>query len=256
MKKYGLELETWMWGLAMLRFGFWYLEIFKNIYIIVLFIYFWLRLLLCGLSPSGGEQGPLSSCGARASHCGVFSCWAGAEHAGFSGCGVRAQSLRFPGSRAQAYSCGAWTWLLCCMWNLPGPGIEPMLPALAGGFFTTEPPGKPWRWVLNDETGMISGTILLLTSGDGARQTEKVLRYTNCHLNTIPTQSLPLLASPHSLGLEILFIYSFGCARSSLQHAGSFSCGTWDLFPDEGWNPGPLHWECGVCHWTTKEVPL
>ena len=26
---------------------------------------------------------------------------------------------------------------------LPGPGIEPASPALAGGFFTTEPPGKP-----------------------------------------------------------------------------------------------------------------
>ena len=26
--------------------------------------------------------------------------------------------------------------------NLPDPGIEPMSPALAGGFFTTEPPGK------------------------------------------------------------------------------------------------------------------
>ena len=27
--------------------------------------------------------------------------------------------------------------------NLPGPGIEPASPALAGGFFTSEPPGKP-----------------------------------------------------------------------------------------------------------------
>ena len=28
------------------------------------------------------------------------------------------------------------------MWSLPGPGIEPMSPALAGGFLTTGPPGK------------------------------------------------------------------------------------------------------------------
>ena len=27
--------------------------------------------------------------------------------------------------------------------DLPDPGIEPMSPALASGFFTTEPPGKP-----------------------------------------------------------------------------------------------------------------
>ena len=31
--------------------------------------------------------------------------------------------------------------------GLPNPGIEPMLPALAGGFFTTEPPGKPPQMV-------------------------------------------------------------------------------------------------------------
>ena len=29
------------------------------------------------------------------------------------------------------------------MWNLPGPGLEPVSPALAGGFLTTAPPGKP-----------------------------------------------------------------------------------------------------------------
>ena len=29
------------------------------------------------------------------------------------------------------------------MWDLPKPGMEPVSPALAGQFFTTEPPGKP-----------------------------------------------------------------------------------------------------------------
>ena len=28
------------------------------------------------------------------------------------------------------------------MWDLPGPRLEPMSPALTGGFLTTEPPGK------------------------------------------------------------------------------------------------------------------
>ena len=28
------------------------------------------------------------------------------------------------------------------MWNFSGPGMEPVCPALGGGFFTTEPPGK------------------------------------------------------------------------------------------------------------------
>ena len=29
------------------------------------------------------------------------------------------------------------------MWDLLGPGLEPVSPALAGGFLTTEPAGKP-----------------------------------------------------------------------------------------------------------------
>ena len=28
--------------------------------------------------------------------------------------------------------------------DIPNPRIKPMSPALAGRFFTTEPPGKPW----------------------------------------------------------------------------------------------------------------
>ena len=28
------------------------------------------------------------------------------------------------------------------MWDLPGPGLKPVSPALAGGFLTTAPPGK------------------------------------------------------------------------------------------------------------------
>ena len=28
------------------------------------------------------------------------------------------------------------------MWDLPGPGLEPVSPALAGGFLTIAPPGK------------------------------------------------------------------------------------------------------------------
>ena len=39
------------------------------------------------------------------------------------------------------------------MWDLPGPGLKPVSPALAGGFLTTAPPGKSLarhlypRWV-------------------------------------------------------------------------------------------------------------
>ena len=39
-------------------------------------------------------------------------------------------------------SCDAWVQLLCGMWDLPRSGMKPSSPALAGGFFTTEPPGS------------------------------------------------------------------------------------------------------------------
>ena len=38
--------------------------------------------------------------------------------------------------------------LLPGMWDLSGPGIEPMSPALAGGFFTTEPAGKTYLRII------------------------------------------------------------------------------------------------------------
>ena len=41
-------------------------------------------------------------------------------------------------------NCGSRAQLLRGMWDPPGPGLEPASPALAGGFSTTAPPGKPW----------------------------------------------------------------------------------------------------------------
>ena len=40
-------------------------------------------------------------------------------------------------------SYGSRAYLLCGMWDLPRPGLEPVSPALAGRFSTTAPPGKP-----------------------------------------------------------------------------------------------------------------
>lgn len=68
---------------------------------------FALALLSCG------EQGLLSSCGARASYCGGFSC-------------------RVPALVCWLSSCGAQAQLPCKMWDLPRAGIEPASHALAG----------------------------------------------------------------------------------------------------------------------------
>ena len=40
------------------------------------------------------------------------------------------------------------------MWDLPGPGLEPASPALAGGFLTTAPPGKP------EKISLVSTSVL------------------------------------------------------------------------------------------------
>ena len=79
------------------------------------------------------RAGATLCCSAWASHCGGFSC-------------CRARALGTWASVVVARrlsSCGAWALLLCGMWDLPGPGLEPVSPALAGGFLTTAPPGKP-----------------------------------------------------------------------------------------------------------------
>ena len=90
------------------------------------------------------QAGATLCCGAWASHCGGFSCcgawalgtWASIVVAhGLSSCGSQALEHRLS-------SCGAWAYLLCGTWDLPGPGLEPVSPALAGGFSTTMPPGK------------------------------------------------------------------------------------------------------------------
>ena len=82
--------------------------------------------MLCRCFSSCGEWGLLSSCVFRLLTA-VPSLVVG--HAGFSSCST----------------CGKRAQLLQGMCNLPGPGIKPTSLALAGRFFTTEPPGKPLR---------------------------------------------------------------------------------------------------------------
>ena len=41
-------------------------------------------------------------------------------------------------------NCGSRAQLLSGMWDLPRPGLEPVSPALTGGFLTTAPPGNPY----------------------------------------------------------------------------------------------------------------
>ena len=82
-----------------------------------------LFLAVCGLLCSG-----FSCCGARAP--GTRASVVAAR--GLSSCGSQALECRLS-------SCGSRAQLLCSMWDLPGPGLEPVSPALEGGFLTTAP---------------------------------------------------------------------------------------------------------------------
>ena len=59
----------------------------------------------------------------------------GSRAPGLGSCGSQALELRLS-------SCGTRALLPRSMWDLPGPGLEPVSPALAGGFLTTAPLGK------------------------------------------------------------------------------------------------------------------
>ena len=59
---------------------------------------------------------------------------------GFSSCSSWLNSCSSWALEHRLNNCGAWTRLLCSIWNLSQPGIKSTSPALAGRFFTTEPP--------------------------------------------------------------------------------------------------------------------
>ena len=92
----------------------------------ILFIYLFMAVLglrfCAGAFSSCGKRGPLTIAGSLV-----------VEHR------LQTRKLSNCGSRAQ---------LLCGMWNLPRPGLEPVSPALAGKFSTTAPPGQPFRGIL------------------------------------------------------------------------------------------------------------
>ena len=95
------------------------------LYLFTYFIYFLAGFDLCCCLRS------FSSHGAWASPCGGFSC-SGAQALGTWASAVTASVLSSCASRAS---------LLRGTWNFHGPGIDGV-PALAGGFLPTLPPGK------------------------------------------------------------------------------------------------------------------
>ena len=132
-----------------------------------LFIYFWLCLVFTAVR---GLSLVATSRGYSSWRCVGFSLrWllslrsTGSRRSGFhslarglSSCGSQALECRLS-------SCGTRAYLLCGMWDLLGPGLQPVSPALAGRFLTTVPPGKSRQYVSVTE---IFSFIHLLQSGE------------------------------------------------------------------------------------------
>ena len=75
-------------------------------------------------------------------------------------------SLRSVGCRCTGFgSSGSQAQLPHSMWNLPGPGIEPVSPPLAGGFLTTVPPGKSKTHIYYRSLGTAYFSIMIRVSG-------------------------------------------------------------------------------------------
>ena len=111
----------------------------EGYFILFIYFYFWLHWVFIAVH---GLSLVVASGGYSLLWCVGFPSWwllllqsTGSRSVGFRSCGSRALERRLS-------SCGAWAQLLHSMWDLPGPGIEPMSPALASRFLTTAPPGK------------------------------------------------------------------------------------------------------------------
>ena len=114
---------------------------FFLIYLFYLFLAAWVFVAACGLSLVAASRGySLLWCMSFSLQWLLLLWNMGSRCTGFSSCGSRALQHRFS-------SCDAWVLLLRGMWDLPGPGLEPVPPALAGRFLTTAPPGKPFSFV-------------------------------------------------------------------------------------------------------------
>ena len=91
----------------------------------------------------------------------------GSRHVGLSSCYSPALELGLSG-------CGAWAYLLCGMWDLPGPGMEPESPALAIRFLFTVPRGKSKQLIFVSVSLKYNSFTLLCEGFPGGSDGKKI----------------------------------------------------------------------------------
>ena len=116
---------------------------------------------------------------------------------GFSHCGTRVLEHRLS-------SCGARDQLLHGRWDLSGSGMDPVSPALAGKFFTTESAGKPTLNLLNTVTTKQGNTLLR----------EKASIHENRSMKGVYSRQPPpsYLSLNHCVFLYVPSIHSSSCS--------------------------------------------
>ena len=161
------------------------------------------------------------------------------------------------------------------MWDLPEPGLEPMSPALAGGFLTTAPPEKPHHplfkkilllllFLIGRECCLGIGIFFSFFLIKPFLQHFLILfiyLFLLCWV-FVSVWGLSLvvasrgLSSSRCAGLWLsrpLLLQSTGSRRAGSVIVAygpgcSVACG---IFPDQGSNPCPLHWQADsqpLCH--------
>ena len=208
-----------------------FIQVCHFIIILLLFILFhFIILFLAALGLCCCARGATLRCSARASHCDGFSC-----------CGARALGARASVVVAcRLSSCGTWAQLLCGMWDLPRPGLEPVSPALAGGFLTTVPQGKsllfvfylvppvcfvclvPLSCILLDYSSIFQNSILIYLLAFAVslifQWLLQVLQYTSLSVHSpLRGNIVPFHEKCRSLGM-IRSIYPFPCCQSYLMY--------------------------------------
>ena len=122
--------------------------------------------------------------------------------------------------------------LLFGMWDIARSGIKPVSPALAGGFFTIVPPGKPKSVLYGD-------LCCFIQSGKLRNKRYKLWK-------SEVTQSLSLVrlfATPWTVATRLLRPWDF---PGKITGVGSCSL-LQGIFPTQGSNPGLPHCTQMVC---------
>ena len=131
-----------------------------------------------------------------------------AEH-GLQAHGLSSCSLQALGRRLS--SCGARAQLLRGMWDLPGSGLKPVSPALAGGFLTTAPPGKFKTHILYKKKNfsVYNGVTLLYSRGCHNIVNQLHFSKKQNKIETPILSKLILLLYNNSICIQVAFLFAF-----------------------------------------------